>query len=198
MKRFAISAAMLCAGLLVFVFLGRMSAQQSNSFGFFDNDDARIRRGFEISPVRLNLQGRNLKLVGMGSYLINAVGSCNDCHSCPSYASNPFNGGSGRINTAGYLAGGVPFGPFTSRNLTPQPDEGNRPAGLTFDQFRRTIRTGIDLDNVHPQISPLLQVMPWPVLRFSSDNDLRAMYEYLSAIPYRPTPPAGTCSTAGE
>ena len=29
----------------------------------------------------------------------------------------------------------------------------------------------------------LLQVMPWPIYRHMSDRELRAIYEYLRAIP---------------
>ncbi len=36
--------------------------------------DPRIRRGFEIAPVVLNLEGRDCGLVGLGSYLVNAAG----------------------------------------------------------------------------------------------------------------------------
>lgn len=197
MRRIAITAACLTSGLLAFAFLNRMSAQQNDSAAS-PNDESRIRRGLQIAPVRLNLEGRNRALVGLGSYLVNAVASCNDCHSCPSYAGNPYQGGTGAINVAGYLAGGVPFGPFTSRNLTPQPGEDNRPAGLTLSQFREVMRTGIDLDHLHPQISLLLQVMPWPVLRFMNDRDLAAIYEYLGAIPHAETPPPGACTGAGQ
>jgi len=45
-----------------------------------DFDDPRIRRGFELAPVELNLHGKDRDLIGLGSYLINAVGGCNDCH----------------------------------------------------------------------------------------------------------------------
>lgn len=165
-----------------------------------ENTDSRIRRGLEISPVVPNLAGKNRALVGLGSYLVNAVASCNDCHTCPSYvaSNNPYHGQPGEVNGAAFLAGGVPFGPFVSRNITPDPNEDNRPAGLTLDQFRRVLRTGIDLEKMHPQISPLLQVMPWPVLRHMTDHDIKAIYEYLSAIPHADTPPPGTCQTAGE
>src|SRR5215467_261417 len=44
-------------------------------------DESRIRRGFEIAPVPLNLEGKNRALVGLGSYIVNAVGDCNGCHS---------------------------------------------------------------------------------------------------------------------
>jgi len=86
-----------------------------------------------------------------------------------------------QFNAENYLSGGVPFGPFTSRNLTPEED--GLPAGMTFEQFKLVIRTGVDLDKAHPQFGPLLQVMPWPVYQSMTDRDLRAIYEYLSAIP---------------
>jgi hypothetical protein len=44
-------------------------------------EESRIQRGFEIAPVSLNLQGKNRALVGLGSYIVNAVGDCNGCHS---------------------------------------------------------------------------------------------------------------------
>ena len=81
-----------------------------------------------------------------------------------------------------YLAGGMAFGPFISRNLTPEGPK-HLPAGRTFAEFRQIIRTGVDLDHLHPQISPLLQVMPWPTYQDMSDQDLKAIYEYLSVIP---------------
>ena len=77
------------------------------------------------------------------------------------------------------------FGPFRSRNLTPRASNG-RPAGLTLERFTETLRTGRDLKNVHPQISPLLQMMPWPVIGKLSDREIEAIYEYLSAIPCVP------------
>jgi hypothetical protein len=46
------------------------------------------------------------------------------------------------------------------------------------------MRTGVDLKQLHPEVSPLLQVMPWPVYQDLTDRDLRAMYEYLRAIPH--------------
>jgi mono/diheme cytochrome c family protein len=152
---------------------------------FLGSEIARIVRGYEIAPVRLDLRRKDVALVGLGSYLVNAVGACVDCHTNPPYAAggDPFRGQPKRINAAHYLAGGVAFGPFVSRNLTPDPQTG-RPANLTFEQFRQTMRTGVDLKGVHPHISPLLQVMPWPVYQEMTDRDLRAMYEYLRAIPH--------------
>src|SRR5581483_414821 len=139
-----------------------------------------------------HLHDRNRALVGMGSYLVNAVGGCNDCHTCPSYAQgeNPFAGGNGTINSTNYLAGGVQFGPFTSANLTPDLTNG-LPEGHTFEEFVTLLRTGHDPDKPNQ----ILQVMPWPIYRNMTDHDLRAIYEYLSAIPHAEP---GVCSGAGQ
>jgi hypothetical protein len=165
-----------------------------------DMSDSRIQQGFKISPVKLDLRGKNPALVGLGSYIVNAVGSCNDCHSCPSYAPghNPYGppfgppgGGDGQVNSANFLAGGVLFDPpgVVSANLTPATAGGRPEQGNTFEEFARLIRTG------HESNGDILQVMPWPILRNMTDRDLRAVYEYLSAIP--PAKP-GVCVAPGQ
>jgi hypothetical protein len=85
-----------------------------------------------------------------------------------------------KVNTAGYLAGGTAFGPFTSRNLTPSVEG---PVTGSLVKFKEVMRTGVDLKKVHPQISPLLQVMPWPVYQDMVDRDLDAVFAFLSSIP---------------
>src|SRR5579883_1518164 len=98
--------------------------------------DARVIEGFKIAPVPLNLAKKNKVLVGLGSYLVNAVGNCNGCHVGPTteftptgnryFLSPPFDRHT-KINPATYLSGGNDFGPFPgpgfahiiSRNLTP-------------------------------------------------------------------------------
>jgi hypothetical protein len=174
-------------------------AINDGGLAFSQNEIRRILRGFEIAPVPLNLRAKNLALVGLGSYIVNGQGGCNDCHTAPPYADggNPFLGEPEEINTARYLAGGTPFGPPgdpntpVSRNLTPQAN--GRPGGVTFEQFRRTLRTGRDLRNLPPFVpsadNDLLQVMPWPVFGNMLDRDLRAIYEYLRAIPSLPSAP---------
>jgi hypothetical protein len=152
--------------------------------------DPRIARGFAIAPVPLSYDKddhEKKELVGLGSYLVNAVGGCNDCHTQPSYVPghNPFNGEPKQIPAAQYLSGGQSFGPFISRNLRP---ENGLPAGRTFAQFKYELRTGVDLDKLHLQISPLLQVMPWPTYQNMTDHDIKAIYTYLKALP--PAPPA--------
>jgi hypothetical protein len=158
-----------------------------------DTLQARIDRGFEIAPVPLNLEGKDRNLVGLGSYLVNATGACNDCHTNPSYVEghDPFLGQSEKINKARYLAGGTAFGPFVSRNLTPRAN--GLPANLTFEQFRIVIRRGYDLKGREPFVpsksADRLQVMPWPVYSHMRLADLRAIYEYLRAIPSLPSTP---------
>jgi hypothetical protein len=157
-----------------------------------DGDDSRIRRGFEISPVKLTYRHSNREWVGLGSYIVNAQSGCNDCHTCPSYAhgGNPYAGQKTLINGENYLAGGVGFGPFTSANITP--DDTGRPAGLTFSDFLQVMHKGHN-----PQDPPgqILQVMPWPVFGNMTDHDLRAVYEFLRSLPQAKP---GTCSGPGE
>lgn len=50
------------------------------------DEQLRIRIGYQISPVPLQLHNRNRDLAGLGSYLVNAVAGCSDCHTQPPYA----------------------------------------------------------------------------------------------------------------
>jgi len=159
------------------------------SFDRHDNNGDRgqstIERGYALAPVPLNLRHKNRALVGLGSYIVNAQGACNDCHTCPPFTPDhdPYTGGDGVPNAANYLAGGTPFGPFVSRNITP--DDSGKPAGLTRNEFIQLMRTGHDPDNP----GELLQVMPWPIYGKMVTRDLEAVYEYLSSIPHaEPSP----------
>jgi hypothetical protein len=145
-----------------------------------------VIEGFRLAPVALSLTtDTNPLLVGLGSYIVNAQGGCNDCHTEPSYApgGDPFLGEPEQINTVGYLKGGRAFGPVISRNLTPCGD--GKPAGLTVDEFITVMRTGTDLKDAEfqPPNTPILQVMPWTIYGKMSDCDLQAVYEYLRTIP---------------
>jgi hypothetical protein len=142
---------------------------------------SRIQRGAELAPVPLNMNGLNPALVREGSYIVNAQGGCNDCHTVPSYApgGNPFLGESEMINGPCYLAGGAPFGPgIVSRNITPRAN--GLPANRTLEEFKELMRTGRDFAG---GATPILQVMPWPVYGKMSDRELEAIYEFLRAIP---------------
>lgn len=174
-----------CLGMTV------LRAQQGDAP---NGDESRIKAGLDYAHdqgISLDLKGRNRALVGLGSYLVNAVGGCNDCHTAPPFTQDPyaFLGAPKQVNAPCYLAGGTPFGPFVSRDITPWED--GKPAGLTLQEFTHVIRTGEDPDNP----GQLLQVMPWPVYQAMTDRDLRAMYEYLSAIP---AINANTCGVPSE
>lgn len=108
-------------------------------------------------------------------------------------------------NTAHYLAGGRCFGAIQSRNLTP--DDSGRPRGLTEAEFIQVMRTGKDVscNKANPPIyhgkldgvcdipdppgagvtynAEVLQTMPWPSYHNMTDNDLKAIYAYLAALP---------------
>jgi hypothetical protein len=171
-----------------------------------NSDEAKVRIGLEIAPVPLNLAHKNRALVGLGSYIVNAVSGCNGCHSAGPATEflpggNPFFGQAEAINPATYLGGGRDFAVtppppgatfhIFSRNLTP--DHTGLPiGGDTFEEFRETIRTGVDPDQLHANLPPpfvgtLLQVMPWYEFRNMTDRDLRAIYEYLSSVPCVPS-----------
>ncbi len=112
------------------------------------------------------------------------------------------------VNTATYLGGGRDFGQIgpiisatvpphiISRNLTPD-DSGLPEQGASFEEFFNSMHNGIDHDLLHPNCTTtittncfpppfngaLLQVMPWPAYQDWTERDLRAVYEYLKAIP---------------
>ena len=212
------------AGATLVVMLSRSPGVKAQD----DNDEgSQIRIGFKIAPVPLNLEGKNRDLVGLGSFIVNGQSDCNGCHTASgppnfNYAAghNPYllNQGPTHQEPSTYLQGGTDFGPalppgfqdpgyqgyigpdMISRNLTP--DKTGRPeGGHTLAEFKAIIRTGVDLDHLHPNctnISPnpspancipapvdgsRLQVMPWPVFHNMTDHQLDAIYEYLSAIP---------------
>jgi hypothetical protein len=151
-----------------------------------DSNVARIAEGLKIAPVPLNLQGLNRNSVGLGSYLVSAVGACNGCHTMPTFATggDPFKGQPLKVVKTAYLAGGVFFGgTLCSSNITP--DKNRLPNGLTLAHFLSAMQTGHDFRD-KPKV--LLQVMPWPYFGKMTTPDLTAIYEYLRAIPSNKTP----------
>ena len=122
--------------------------------------------------------------------------------------SPPFFSGTKRTNPATYLGGGRDFGPIGSvphlysRNLTPD-KTGLPEGGHSYQEFVEIMRKGTDFDHIHPNCTApgvpancfeppfngdLLQVMRWPNFQDMTDHDLRAIYEYLSAVPCNPGP----------
>ncbi len=202
----AVFAGILFAGVVISSTRARADGQ--------DDENSKVKIGFDIAPVPLNLAGKNRELVGLGSYIVNAQADCNGCHSAGpttefAPGGNPYFNQPTVVNPATYLGGGRDFGPLGplphiySRNLTP--DKTGRPeGGHTFSEFVQIIRNGTDFDHVHPTCTgapngnclpppfdgDLLQIMPWPIQKNMTYHDLRAIYEYLSAIPCIEGPPA--------
>jgi hypothetical protein len=67
-------AAVMGTGFVVSPQLGRADDRD-------EGEESKIRIGFAISPVHLNLRGKDRQLVGLGSYIVNAQADCNGCHS---------------------------------------------------------------------------------------------------------------------
>jgi hypothetical protein len=230
-------ASVICFLLVITAPRGRAQGDNGN------DEATRIQQGFRVAPVPLNLSGLNqqqINLVGLGSYLVNAANDCNFCHAAggpPNFnfemGHNPYFLGQGpkKTDPTTYLAGGsdffsaLPFnvppgtaygsyvGPdIIARNLTP--DIHKLPeGGHTLPQFMEILRTGVDLDKIHPTctkssptIAPAncipppvdgsrLQIMPWPDFQDMTDRDIEAIWTYLSVIPCidnkSSTPPAG-------
>jgi hypothetical protein len=200
--------AALAAALLIATGLSTAPRVKAESGG-----DSRVELGFRAAPIPLNMHGRDHELVGLGSYIVNVVADCNGCHSAGPQTEfapggNPYFNQPKMVNLETYLGGGRDFGflgppaasasaHIISRNLTPDAS-GLPEGGNTFDKFRTIMRTGVDMDHRHPTCpmgtfnsgcvpapfdGNLLQVMPWPSLQDLSDHDLRAIYEYLKAVP---------------
>jgi len=160
-------AAALAASVIAGIFC---NPPQVHAQDRLENSEAsRIQQGLEIAPVPLYLFGKDLELVGLGSYLVNVVAGCNGCHTGGAppnsdYAAggNPYFGQRQRVDPTVYLSGGQDFGPagtptgpsmyagpdIISRNLTP--DKTGMPGGYTLVQFKQIMRSGIDFDHLHP------------------------------------------------
>ena len=114
-----VSAALIAFGItLASVFAAAHDGRKDRDDDENGRDEARIRQGFEIAPVPLHFKKKDHDLVGLGSYIVNAQGGCNDCHTNPPYATggDPHLGQPKVVNSTHYLAGGMAFGPFVSRN----------------------------------------------------------------------------------
>lgn len=99
-----------------------------------------------------------------GHYLANGAG-CTGCHG-PGLA-------------GGKIPSGPPDWPLAA-NLTPSGEVGK----WSETDFINTIRTG-----VNPAGKTLDQVMPWFRYRDMTDDDLKALWQYIKAVPAKP---AGT------
>jgi hypothetical protein len=160
----------LVAATSVAIVFAAMSIKAPRAHADDDDTNSRIKIGFAIAPVPLNLAGRNRALVGLGSYLVNASGDCNGCHTSGgppnfNYAAggNPYFSQPAKVDPTVYLSGGMDFGPvgtptgpngyagpdMIARNLTPNKD-GVPEGGMSLREFKRIMRKGTDFDLIHP------------------------------------------------
>jgi cytochrome c553 len=103
-----------------------------------------------------------------GAYLVELIG-CGDCHT-------PVRSDGSPIPNM-YLGGGQvlegPWGKVAAPNITPDP------SGIPYydaELFKQAIRTGM------VRTRPLNPIMPWPLLRNMSDQDLEAIFAYLQSV----------------
>src|ERR1700730_2964127 len=93
LRQFLLKTIGSCAALAVVVLVGMSifspDVQAGEGDHDRDHDRKRIEQGFDIAPVPLNLEGKNRNLVGLGSYIVNAVSDCNACHN-PGPGNNQF------------------------------------------------------------------------------------------------------------
>lgn len=167
--------------------------------------DDRVRLGFEIASSQNIELDEDVPSQGLGSYLV-TVSSCNDCHTNPNFQTggNPDLGQPEQVNLATYLAGGrvfaTPTGTFCSRNLSPALGTG-LPAGLTRDQFFNVMKNGCDPQDEHfsdPKKCGLLSIMPWPNFRNYRVFEIKAIYDYLSALKHKDAGPTAQCLVAPQ
>lgn len=163
-------------------------------------------------PLHLEGLNRRLVGLGSYLVNQSNCNDCHDTGTAAQFVrgGNPFFGQKKKVNPQTYMGGGRDFGLISgppsphiiSRNLTPSTKTGLPEGDHTFQEFLEILRTGKDFDHLHPTCSAtvstncfptnapfppfdgdLLQVMPWPNLQELTDHDIRAIYEYLKAIP---------------
>jgi mono/diheme cytochrome c family protein len=129
----------------------------------------KILMRFMVKPVSPTVE--NLKpdtSAAYGKYLAYNVMNCNGCHtqrgSTGKFIGEPFAGGH---------SWDLEDGKYTTANLTPD-DSTGRISKWSPEVFIQRFRAGRVLPN-----SP----MPWDAYKIISDNDLKAIYEFLKQLP---------------
>lgn len=125
--------------------------------------------------------------VGRGSYLVNTLADCSNCHTDGIPDGNFDSGlipGTFDVNTTRYLAGGVNLGPLLgapfeifSRNLTPHQETG---LTLTEEQFVQVMRFGADFRRPNGS----LRTNPhFPAEFRMTTDDFLSLYAFLQTVP---------------
>jgi len=145
-------------------------------------DPEGVLRGLAIQPLAqpdLTAQPPAVqRLFARGSYLVNAAGRCNECHTNP-----PRDPVTLKINAAGYLAGGMVFTPPAAlaeplrleRSMSRNLSGATRGYSASFVDFVAGLTTGDGIS----------WPMPAQALRHLTLADLEAVYTYLRLVPRR-------------
>ena len=125
--KMAVGAALTLGAIALVGQLSTSPTVRAQNNGISDEEQL-VRMGYAIAPVPLNLEGKNRDLVGLGSFIVNAQGDCNGCHTAGgppnfNYANegNPYflNQPLGtKTDPTTYLAGGTPFGQAVPSNAS--------------------------------------------------------------------------------
>ena len=109
--------------------------------------------------------------IAYGAYLANSVANCAGCHTARDLTFGDFTG----VPFAGWmhLEGNLPGTFFNAPNLTPDPTTGHL-ANWNFEVFKNRFRAGPAFPD-----SP----MPWANFARMSEDDLKAIWNYLRSLP---------------
>lgn len=107
--------------------------------------------------------GQSFELIERGRYVATAA-DCVACHTKP--GGKPYAGG---------VALQTPFGTLLAPNITPDPETGI--GGWSEDDLRRTLQEGIGRGGKR-----LYPAMPYPAYTGMSDDDIHALWTYLTTL----------------
>lgn len=129
------------------------------------------------APAQFSKRPSSSDRLAYGKYMITAA-SCGECHT-------PFD--KGAFDTTKTFAGGrkfeLPGGTLTSANLTFDKETGL--GNLSKEEFIGRFAAYRDSAYAHRKINFMTDfatIMPWPMYAGMKDDDLSAIYEYLSSV----------------
>jgi hypothetical protein len=171
-------------------------------------DPNHILRGTAVNPINVAPPDdpTQAALFGRGSYLVNAVIGCSDCHTFPDRDRT-----TQAVNTAGFMSGGTVFasGPLapvvgairsTSANLLGANHGFFNLPNISFQLFLTEMTQGIHAETPPPDggsARPLGFPMPYTEFRNMGIDDLEAIYTYYRWIAMN-APTTGTSDVKAQ
>lgn len=149
-------------------------------------------RGENIAPFAMpaTVKGAALESYSTGSYIVNSMAQCSDCHTNPDRSPDQR-----KLNFGAWLTGGTVFdiqGPprmifrqvrSMSANLKGATHGFfNEPAD-SFERFQNLIRSGTHVDETPPRPLGFPMAVVAKDLSVLIDSDLRAVYDFVKAAP---------------